>query len=51
MPDKFSINKVYTDGKEMLDREKLDIVDLATPVNTHKDYFMSAAERKVALQS
>lgn len=45
--DKFSINKVYTDGKEMLDREKLDIVDLAAPVNAHKDYFMSAAERKV----
>jgi len=33
--DKFKIEKLYTDYKEMLDKEEIDAVIIATPTNTH----------------
>lgn len=47
LADEFGIGNVYTDGAEMLAREELDIVDIATPVYAHKDYFISAAEQGI----
>ena len=35
--DIFKIEKRYTDHKEMLDKEELDAVIIATPTNTHLD--------------
>ena len=45
--DRFGIDSVYTDGNEMLEKERLEIVDLATPVNAHKEFFMSAARKGI----
>jgi predicted dehydrogenase len=35
--DQFSIPKVYSDMAEMLEQEKLDVVDILTPPDTHAD--------------
>jgi predicted dehydrogenase len=43
----FNIPKVYTDFGEMLAREKLDAVDIATPVGTHAALTLAAAEAGV----
>ena len=42
----YSINKVFTDYKEMLEKEKFDIVDVITPVKSHRDIVIAAAEHK-----
>ncbi len=34
--EEFGVQNKYTDYKEMLERENLDIVDIATPVSTHR---------------
>jgi len=33
--DAFAIDRVYTDVREMIERERLDAVDIVTPVGTH----------------
>ncbi|MGC6456438.1 MAG: Gfo/Idh/MocA family protein [Coraliomargaritaceae bacterium] len=41
--DSFGIQKVYTDWKEMLEKEKPDIVDIITPPPTHLEICRFAA--------
>jgi predicted dehydrogenase len=43
----FGIARVYTDFAEMLDQEKPDAVDIATPVATHAPLTLMAARRGV----
>jgi predicted dehydrogenase len=45
--DAFNIPRVYTDFREMLAREKLDAVDIATPVGTHAALTLAAADAGV----
>lgn len=40
----FNIPTVYTDFRTMIEREKLDAVDIATPVNTHAPLSRLAAD-------
>ena len=41
---KFRIGKYYTDSKEMLDRGKLDVVNICTPISTHGALAIQAME-------
>ena len=41
--DQFSIARVYTDWKEMIDRERPDFVDIITPPDTHEEMCAFAA--------
>jgi predicted dehydrogenase len=43
----FNVEKVYTDPQEMMDREKLDLVDIITPRETHADMVRLAARHRV----
>lgn len=43
----FGIDGVYGDVEQMLDDEKLDVVDVITDVDTHSKYTKLAAERRV----
>lgn len=43
--DKFGIEKTYTDYKEMIDKENLDAIIIATPTNTHKDIAIDCIKR------
>ena len=42
----FSVEKVYSNFQEMLESEKLDIVDVATPVATHREIVSACADTK-----
>jgi len=41
---RFKVDKYYTDFGEMLDRERLDVVDICTPINTHAPLAIQAME-------
>lgn len=41
---KFRIEKIYKDYMEMLEKEKLDLVDVCTPVSTHRQIVCDAAK-------
>ncbi len=41
---KFRIGKYYTDFKEMLDVERLDVVNVCTPIDTHASLAIQAME-------
>lgn len=43
----FNIKKTYSDYKEMLDKEDIDIIDIATPVFTHKELIIACAVKKI----
>lgn len=43
--EEFGIKKVYTDYREMLDREELDAVSVSTPNNLHYPIVMEAIKR------
>lgn len=43
----FGVEKVYTDYKEMLEKEDLDIVSICTPNFTHRDMTIAALEAGV----
>jgi predicted dehydrogenase len=45
----FGIEGVYGDVEQMLDDEKLDVVDVITDVDTHSKYTRLAAERRVTV--
>ena len=46
---RFSIPAVYDDPAEMLDKERLDFVDVITDVDTHARFVHMAAERHCRL--
>lgn len=41
----FCINSSYDSYKDMFEKEKFDIVDIITPVDSHKDIVIAAAEK------
>ena len=43
----FDVKNIYTDYKEMLKNEELDILDIATPVSTHKSMVLHACSYKL----
>src|SRR5262249_46729072 len=43
----FGVARVYTDWKEMIDRERPDFVDIITPPDTHEEMCTFAAARGV----
>ncbi len=45
LAEKFGINVVYQNYQEMFEKENLNIVDIATPVQTHSEIAISAARR------
>lgn len=45
--EKFGIERTYTDAAEMLDKEKLDFVDIATTAPSHRMLVELAAARKL----
>lgn len=45
--DEYGINKIYTDHREMLKNEKLDIVSICTPSGMHPDMGVDVANAKV----
>ncbi len=45
----FGVPAVYDDAEALLDREKLDFVDICTNVETHYPFTRMAAERKLAV--
>lgn len=45
--DEFGIEKRYADAKEMMTEEKLDFVDIATTVNSHRALVELAASHKL----
>jgi len=45
--EKFGIERTYTDAAEMLDKEKLDFVDIATTAPSHRMLMELAAARKL----
>jgi D-apiose dehydrogenase len=47
MAERFGIPAIYTDAHEMLDRESLDLVDIITSPETHRDLVLLAAEKGV----
>lgn len=47
LASEFAIDGVYGDVEQMLDDEKLDVVDVITDVDTHSKYTKLAAERRV----
>jgi D-apiose dehydrogenase len=48
LAERFNIPRVYDDPNELLDREKLDFVDIVTDVNTHGPFVTMAAQRGLA---
>jgi predicted dehydrogenase len=46
---KFGINRFYTDAAKMLENEKLDFVDIATRMDTHRLLALAAIERGLNL--
>ncbi len=44
---KFGIPRVYADPEELLDKERIDFLDICTDVDTHPKFVRMAAERKV----
>jgi predicted dehydrogenase len=42
--ERFHINKYYADFPQMLNRERLDIIDICTPPNTHATLSIQAME-------
>ena len=47
MADQFSVPRVYTDWKEMIDRERPDFVDIITPPPTHEEMCAFATHRGI----
>jgi len=47
LADAFGHPKVYDSAEELLDKERLDFVDIITDVDTHARFVRLAAERKV----
>lgn len=47
MSGQFGIPRVYTDWREMLDRERPDFVDIITPPATHEELCAAAGERGI----
>src|SRR5437867_2308515 len=47
MADQFAVPHIYTDWKEMIDRERPDFVDIITPPPTHEEMCAFAAQRGV----
>jgi predicted dehydrogenase len=45
--DQFGVEKRYADAAEMMTKEKLDFVDIATTVNSHRALVELAASRKL----
>lgn len=45
LAEKFGINVIYHNYQVMLDRENLNIVDIASPIQTHSEIAISAARR------
>jgi len=45
--NEFSIKNHYPDYRELLDREKPDVVDICTPPQTHPEIVKAAAERGI----
>lgn len=45
----FAIDRIYRDAREMLEREDLDAVDIASPRETHPDMVRLAAGRGLAI--
>ncbi len=45
--ERFGIARVYSDYREMFDREKTDFVDIITPPQTHLEICREAAARKI----
>jgi len=43
----FAVPRIYTDWKEMIDRERPDFVDIVTPPETHEEMCAFAAQRGV----
>jgi len=46
---KFGVKKTYTDYRDMLEKEKLDLVDICTPVSTHVQIIDDVAEAVPAI--
>ena len=46
---KYGIDGVYTDYREMFDREKPDFVDIITPPDSHRDICKVAADRQISI--
>ena len=47
MAQRFGIERVYDDPREMLAKESLDFVDCITDVDTHSQFVHLAAEHKL----
>jgi predicted dehydrogenase len=47
LAEKFGINVVHQNYQEMFEKENLNIVDIATPIDTHSDIAISAAQRGI----
>jgi len=41
---RFDIPKVYSNYKELLEKESIDLVDICTPISTHKDIVLYSTE-------
>lgn len=48
LADEFGVPAVYDDPQELLDKEKLDFIDIITDVDTHSRFVHMAAERSLA---
>jgi predicted dehydrogenase len=44
---KFGVPAVYDDAEKLLDRERLDFIDIITDVDTHARFVRMAAERRI----
>lgn len=42
----FDIKRVYTNSEQMFEREDLDVVDVLTPLRSHRNIVISAAEHR-----
>lgn len=47
LAERFEIGTVYQNYVEMFEKENLNIVDIATPIHTHADIAISAAQRRI----
>jgi len=47
MADQFHVPRVYTDWREMIERERPDFVDIITPPETHQEMCAFAAQRVI----
>ena len=45
--DEFGVSRVYTDRDTMLDSEKIDALDVASPRQTHAEWVTAAASREI----